>query len=55
MVLITQSYNSLKPHKLSHAWKKKKRDAQFSFFNYIIKLQAVLPGSAQKVQQSLNT
>lgn len=27
----------------------------FHFFNYIIKLQAVLPGRAQKAQQSLNT
>lgn len=35
--------------------KKKKSNAQYSFFNCIIKLQAVLPGSAQKARRHLNT
>ena len=39
-----------------HGGKKKRLcAAQYSFFNYIIKLQAVLAGRAQKAQQSLNT
>lgn len=45
MVLITQSYNALKPSKLSQAWKKKVVH-NIHFFNYIIKLQAVLDCSS---------
>lgn len=51
-VLITQSYNSKTQQAVPR--RGNKCDAQYSFFNYIIKLQAVLPGRAQKALRSLN-